>query len=97
MLLLCHITVSQLHAQAHLLDLSKRREIQLLGLLFDARNDQRYVRNAVANTRLADRIVFSVERVNYEIYRRNLWNNLNRDVQMSRSKSLFKSRVKALY
>ena len=70
---------------------------------YDMRSDTRYLRDTIINTRLADRIVFSVDRVNYEIYRRSpyyvghkLWNNLDMDVQMSRTKSLFKSRIKLL-
>ena len=84
--------------------LETRREIQLLGLLYDLRGDPWYVKAPTANTRLADKIVFSVERVNYEIYRRSpfyvgqkLWSNLDREIQKSGSKSQFKLRVKSLY
>ena len=98
------ISVCELHKRAELLNLETRREIQLLGLLYDLRGDPRYVKAPTANTRLADKIVFSVERVNYEIYRRSpfyvgqkLWSNLDREIQKSGSKSQFKLRVKSLY
>ena len=97
------VSVCQLHTQAQIGMLEPRRDVQLLGLLYDMRSDTRYLRDTIINTRLADRIVFSVDRVNYEIYRRSpyyvghkLWNNLDMDVQMSRTKSLFKSRIKLL-
>ena len=49
-----------MQAQLHtVLNLATRRDIQLLGLFFDMRYYQRYVRDAVVNTRLTDRIVRS--------------------------------------
>ena len=97
------VSVCQLHTQAQIGMLEPRRDVQLLGLLYDMHSDTRYLRDTIINTRLADRIVFSVDRVNYEIYRRSpyyvghkLWNNLDMDVQMSKTKSLFKSRIKLL-
>ena len=60
------VSVCQLHTQAQIGMLEPRRDVQLLGLLYDMRSDTRYLRDTIINTRLADRIVFSVDRVNYE-------------------------------
>ena len=57
------ITTANLHAQSKLLKLSERRELVLMNIYFDLRDDVSYIDPALANTRQAQRITFKTELV----------------------------------
>ena len=95
------VSVAALHTRANLDLLSTRREMQLLGLMYDISDNQLYVLMPRANTRQADKIVFSTEIVKYDIYQRspyyvgcNLWNTLPVIVQKQQTRDKFKTEVK---
>ena len=75
--------------------LVERREIALLTLMFDMRSDIRYVNQAVANTRQADRITFKTKRSPYFVGSA-MWNNLPVGLQKSDTKVIFRTGLKAL-
>ena len=95
------ISVADLHSRASIDQLHTRREIQLLGLMYDISNNPSYVLAPRANTRQADKIMFKTEIVKYDIYQRsphyvgcNLWNKLPADLQNKMSKGDFRTEVR---
>ena len=98
------ISVLDLHSRANLDLLSSRREMQLLGLMYDISKDPSYVLPLRANTRQADRITFTTEIVKCDTYQKSpfyigtgLWNKLPADVQKKQSRAEFKTCVRKLY
>ena len=97
------ISVDALHDQCKICKLMVRRELALLGLMFDLRKDTDLTVVSDVNTRQADKIVFGNEIVHYNAYRQSpyyigtlLWNRLT-ELQKSRTKLVFKNEVKKLY
>ena len=98
------VSVNDLHNHANLALLGTRREIQLLGLMYDISKNPSYVLNSRANTRQARKIVFATEIVKYDIYRKspyyvgcNLWNTLPAEIQMQQSRGNFKIELRRFY
>ena len=98
------VTIKDLHLQSHLNNLLDRREIQLLGLMYDISDNDNYIQVPRAQTRQAEKTVFSTNIVNYDIYKRSpyftgaaLWSKLPVDVQISQNRKVFISRVKLRY
>ena len=97
-------SVVDLHRRANLDTLDIRRELQLLGLMYDISNNPSYIVTPRANTRQAEKITFKTDIVSYDIYRRspyyvgcNLWNTLPVTTQKERSRTAFKSEIRKLY
>ena len=78
------ISVDALHEQCKICKLMVRRELSLLGLMFDLRKDTDLTIVSDVNTRQADKIVFGTEIVHYNAYQQSpyyiiimlLWNGL---------------------
>ena len=77
------ISIADLHLQPQLSPLQERREMQLLGSMYDISGNERYVQNPRVHTQQADKITFCTEIEQYDIYRRspyyvgsNLWSDL---------------------
>ena len=90
----CDVSVRNLHNNAKLFPLSDRREIQILNIIYDLKNDERYLRVHTRHTRQAMKIVFKTNIAQSEIYKRSLffvgnalWNNLPLEIE---SKLVFK-------
>ena len=98
------VSTSNLHQRSHLGTLLDRRELQLLGLMYDISNDENYIRVSHVHTRQAEKIVFSTDIVQYDIYKRspyyvggNIWNNLSLEIQNLPSRKEFKAGIKQRY
>ena len=85
-----NITIQELHNNAKFLQLSDRRELQLLNIMYDLRMHDLYIKKkkAAVHTHQAEKICFNIQKVQYDIYKRlpyyigvGLWNNLAMDVQ----------------
>ena len=65
------ISVSTLHDRCDMRPLLERRERLLLCVMFDLRTDKDLLSVSIVNTRLADKIVFKTDMVQYDIYKRS--------------------------
>ena len=72
--------------------------------MYDLNASDIYIKPVNANTRQGDKSIFSTEIVHHDVYRRSpyyvgaaLWNKLTIDVQQLATKTIFKSRIRALY
>ena len=98
------LSVLKMHVKAKLLSLTQRRNIQLLGLMYEHSKNPANLRVYIRNTREADRNVFHVERYQNLKYKNSpyfvgceLWNNLPLDVIHSPTVQQFKIALKKLY
>ena len=98
------IKIVELHQQSNLSMLLERRELQLLGLMYDIRNVDEFIDIPIVYTRQADKIVFKTDIVHYDIYKRSpyyigsqLWSNLPKEIQHSQTRLEFKNGVKRFY
>ena len=108
---LCHdvvhprdIRISDLHQQSYLKMFLERRELQLLGLMYDISIYESYLSLPLVCTRPAEKTTFKTDIVQYDIYRHspyntgcNLWNNLTAEIQNSVSRKDFKTSVQQFY
>ena len=81
-----------------------RRELLLLGLMFDLSKDAELIVVSDVNTRQADKLVFGTMIVHYNVYRQSpyyvgilLWNRLTAAIQKSNTKLIFKTETRNLY
>ena len=77
------IGISQLHEMLKKYMLYKRRMVQLLGIIYDARANLLYQINLNRNTRRVDNYMFEIKRANLALYSKSpyyigysSWNNL---------------------
>ena len=92
---LCHgihnprdISIAGLHLQSRLNTPQQRRELQLLGLMYDIKDHEPYFHVPLVQTQQAEMITFDTDIVQYDIYKRSpyyvgskLWNNLPAETQ----------------
>ena len=98
------ISVSALHTQSNLCNLSQRREHQLLCIMYDVtRKHPELIKPNQVNTRQADKIILSTKVATCSVYARspyvtgsNLWNNLDATVQKLELKSAYKTRLRSV-
>ena len=95
------ISVKDLHKDAKLSLLLDRRNRQLLNVMYDMRENERYVAVPTVQTRQATKIMFNTCIVRSDIYRNspyyvgaNLWNALTAETQRINCKSDFKVLIK---
>ena len=81
-----------------------RRELLLLGVMFDMRGDQNLLIVSEVDTRQDDKVVFKTDIVHYDIYKRSpfyigtqLWNRLSSELHNLTNKKAYKNDVKRLY
>ena len=98
------ISVSDLHKNANLSMLQSRRDMHLLNLMYDFRTDRCYIDKPVVATRQVTKIIFKLDHVNCDIYKRSpynigsgLWNNLPMEAQFLENKSAFKNTIRLTF
>ena len=98
------ISTTELHAMAHIELLQNRRNLSLLCIMYDLKQQQLYEKIGNRVTRQGEKYIFQTEISNVGVYMRspyyigaNLWNNLPYDVQNARTKAQFKLNLKAFW
>ena len=98
------ISAANLHKNARLLMLHSRRDVHLLNVMYDLRTEEDYISVLVVGTRQADKIIFELDRVDCDVYRRSpysigcgLWNNIPTELQKLDNKKAFKDRIRIIY
>ena len=81
-----------------------RRELLLLGLMYDLSNDPDLISLPGVNTRQAEKVMFNTDIVHLEIYRKSpfyvgtlLWNRLSAELQRQDNKAAYKNEIRRLY
>ena len=81
-----------------------RRELLLLGLMYDLSKNPDLITLPGANTRQAEKVVFKTDIVHLEIYRKSpyymgtlLWNRLSSELQKQGNKTAYKNDVRRQY
>ena len=84
--------------------LNTRRELLLLGLMYDLSKNPELISLPGVNTRQAEKIVFKTDIVHLELYRRSpyyigtlLWNRLSAELQRQGTKIAYKKEIRRLY
>ena len=95
------IGIQRLHHEARVNLLSLRREVQLLNIMFSAKNKNKYKKESVRTTRNADRYVFKTEIVHKDVYAKSpyycgvsLWNSLPTEYHNLVDNRAFKNTIK---
>ena len=98
------VSVLALHNQCNISRLNVRRELLLLGLMFDLSKDPNLISLPGANTRQAEKITFNTDIVHLEIYRRSpfyvgtlLWNRLSAELHRQDRNVAYKNEIRRLY
>ena len=98
------MSVLSLHNQCDINLLSVRRELLLLGLMYDLSKNPDLITPPGANTRQAEKVVFKTDIVHLEIYRKSpyymgtlLWNRLSSELQKQGNKTAYKNDVHRQY
>ena len=98
------LSIALMHKRANLLSLEQRRSLQLLGLMYLHKDDDRNLMLVNRHTRAADRIQFHVERYNNCKYKNSpsykgleLWKLLPGEIAASDSIFQFKHALKSRY
>ena len=98
------ISVNDLHADAKVDLLKKRRDLNLLCIMYEMKQQRLYERIGDRVTRQGDKYVFQTDIVNLGVYARSpyyigsqLWNELPSNIQNARTKAQFKHEVKTLW
>ena len=99
-----HVTIGQLHTEAHLQSLEQRRIFQLLNLMYDCSNSTEYLKTTGNRTRADSKVVFKIPTkcstrfLNSPYYKgTQYWNVLDKNVQRAATPQIFKKYVKTLY
>ena len=95
------ISVARLHNDAWVSNLSVRRDVQLVSLMFDLKCHGLFKKEGIRNTRSTENYIFETDIVHTGIYAKspyykgaNLWNEVPRHLQQVPNKGKFKKDIK---